>query len=114
MQDKTPWTGEERRADVLMVHRLVSQMDSLHSDVTEIKTAMKDLASAITKLALVEERQTHANVAQERAFTAIASLERKVSELEKDTAMNNRVTNWIFGAIGAAISATAAWFFSRG
>lgn len=40
---------------------LAERLSSLHSDVSEIKSVMRDLTAAITQLALVEERQ--ANVA---------------------------------------------------
>ncbi len=69
-----------------------SQLQALHEDVTEIKEALSNLSTAITKLALVEERQTHASSAIERAFTGIDKLELRIAVLERD--QNSGSTRW--------------------
>ena len=107
------YNGIERRSDAAVIDRLVSQIGNLHEDVAEIKTAMKELASAITKLALVEERQSHANLAQERVFAAVAVLEKRVAVIERDNVLNSTASKWIFGGLGAAIAAGITWVFGR-
>lgn len=104
----TEYIGRDRRTD----SRLLNQrLDALHLDVGEIKDAMKDLTAAITKLALVEERQTQASVAIERCFVAlervdarVSGLQERVIDLEKHDVGQNRIVAWadkaVWGAAG--------------
>lgn len=87
----------------LLSHRLAT----LHEDVTEMKTAMKELASAITKLALIEERQTNAAAAQERSFAVLAKLEERVTNLEIYVPANKRVSVWLDRATWAGMGLLA-------
>lgn len=87
----------------LLSHRL----DTLHTDVGEMKTAMKELTTAITKLALIEERQAHAASAQERAFAVLSKLEARVASLETHMPSNARVSVWLDRAMWAAIGLLA-------
>lgn len=83
-------------------HVLSIQLRTLHDDVTEMKMAMKDLASAITKLALIEERQTNAAAAQERAFAALERVELRLAALERDVPANKRASIWLDRALWAS------------
>jgi len=89
------WSGEERRRDMKEFTELAGKLMSLHEDVSEIKGALKDLTSAITKLALIEERQTVTNAALERAFVAISRVESRLFELERLAPMNNQSRIWV-------------------
>ena len=89
------WSGEERRRDVKELNELATKLLSLHEDVSEIKGALKDLTSAITKLALIEERQTVTNAALERAFVAISRVEDRLTDLERLAPMNNQSRVWV-------------------
>ena len=87
---------------------IAAKLGVLHDDVSEVKTAMKDLSVAITKLAVVEERQANTNQAMERAFTAISetkadikSVGGRVSALETLTPLNKKANDWMFAAIWA-------------
>ena len=76
------WDGTERRnTGELTV--LSAKLQSLHDDVSEMRGALRDLTTAITKLALIEERQTNTQIAQDRAFTAIKAVETQLREIEK-------------------------------
>lgn len=103
------WSGAERRKDVKELNELASKLMSLHEDVSEIKGALKDLTSAITKLALIEERQSVTNAALERAFVAISRVEDRLSELERIAPMNNQSRIWVERFVIAV--AGAALFF---
>ena len=74
------------------VNVLTVKIDMLHSDVVDMKTALNELSKAITKLALVEERQAQTADAMERAFKAIGRIEDRVSALEL-TAPKTKETN---------------------
>lgn len=101
------WSGEERRRDVKELNELATKLLSLHEDVSEIKGALRDLTSAITKLALIEERQTVTNAALERAFVAISRVEDRLTELERLAPINNQSRIWVerfvMAVIGAAL-----------
>ena len=99
-----PWDGIERRNDRrgkeqgdLLV--LSERFQALHDDVSEIKSAIRDLAAAITKLALIEDRQSNVAAAQERLFAALARLELRVIELEKSSPANSQTHAWVEKAI---------------
>jgi hypothetical protein len=89
------WSGEERRRDMKEFSELAGKLMSLHDDVSEIKGALRDLTSAITKLALIEERQTVTNASLERAFVAISRVESRLFELERLAPMNNQSRVWV-------------------
>ena len=103
------WSGTERRKDVRELNELATKLLSLHEDVSEIKGALKDLTSAITKLALIEERQTVTNASLERAFVAIGRVEDRLTELERLAPMNNQSRIWVERFVVAIVG--AALFF---
>lgn len=94
----------EENAGVLAI-RLVA----LHEDVTEIKDALSKLSDAITKLALVEERQTQTAQALERAFIAIERLEARVAVIELKQPHALKFAVWMDRAIWAALALLATY-----
>lgn len=89
---------------------LALRLESLHSDVGEIKGAMRELTDAITKLALVEERQMHANAAIDRAFKAVSKIDERVEriegrivEIEKALPGLDRNALWVERGVWAAL-----------
>ena len=74
---------------------LAVKMDMLHSDVVDMKTALSELSKAITKLALVEERQSKTAEALERAFKAIGRIEDRVSMLELAAPKTKETSGWM-------------------
>ena len=111
--------GHDRRAEDRTLAALVTQMGALHADVGVIKTSMTSfsdgmdrLTKAVTQLAVVEERQTHAQQAQERLFKAhdelradIKANARRITELEKSEPAQSRAAEWVDRAVWAAASA---------
>ena len=90
-------SGRDREQSDLLV--LSERFQALHDDVSEIKSAIRDLAAAITKLALIEDRQSNVASAQERLFAALARLELRVIDLEKATPANNQTHAWVEKAL---------------
>ena len=74
---------------------LTVKIDMLHSDVVDMKTALNELSKAITKLALVEERQAQTADAMERAFKAIGKIEDRVSALELTAPKTKETNAWM-------------------
>jgi hypothetical protein len=105
----TEHCGTERRQDDQLLGIFQAQMKALQGDLFEVKTAIKDVAAALTKLALVEERQTQSAAALERAFSAIEKLDKKldavaarVLEIEKREPSQTRAAEWVDRAVWAA------------
>lgn len=96
---------------------LAVRLDSLHGDVSEIKTALGRLSDAITKLALVEQSQTQTAEALERAFKTIERIESRLSVLEHShiTAKpkNEETSRWVDRAVTALVI-TAAGVIAKG
>ena len=112
------WDGIDRRIDKCAREQgdllvLSERFQALHDDVSEIKSAIRDLAAAITKLALIEDRQSNVAAAQERLFASLARLELRVIELEKSTPANNQTHAWVEKAILLAAGAALLFAWSH-
>lgn len=92
---------------------LSAKLQTLHTDVSDIKGSLKDLAAAINKLALVEERLSNATAAQERSFKALEKLEERIDELEKKTINTDNTSKWIDRGLIAALGAFFAFIWER-
>ena len=88
---------------------LTVKIDMLHSDVVDMKTALNELSKAITKLALVEERQAQTADAMERAFKAIGKIEDRVSALELAAPKTKETNAWVDRFILALVMALAGF-----
>lgn len=75
------------------------RLQTLHEDVVEMKTALGKLTDAVTKLALLEERQAHAAAAQERAFAAIERVETRLLKIEHQMPSAKRTSIWVDRAV---------------
>lgn len=95
------------------VNLLSAKLHTLHNDVADIKGSIKDLTSAINKLALVEERISNAVAAQERTFKALEKMEERVEQLEKSQVMSENTNKWIDRGIVAALAAVATFIWER-
>ena len=93
--------------DVASDNVLTVKLEALHTDVTEVKSALNRLSDAITKLALIEERQAQTADALERAFRAIGKIEDRLTSMEKTYAEQKpqytEVAKWVDrGLVGLA------------
>ena len=107
------WNGAERRADMVELATLANRLQSLHTDVSDIKGALKDLTVAINKLAIIEERQSTITASIERAFTAIAKVEDRLSSIEKDIPNNHRIGAWVDRAVFALLGIAVMFIFDQ-
>ncbi len=120
-----------RRASDGAVNVLAERIDGLCVDMSEMKHGIAKMADALTKLAIVEERQTQTILAQERAFKALERVEERqrqhelqcrdqdkevrqliadsnerlstrVAELEKAEPMQEQTGKWVMAAVWGA------------
>lgn len=110
---------------------LAAKIEGLAQDMSEMKHGIAKMADALTKLAIVEERQTQTVLAQERAFKALERVEEhqrlhemqcldrendlrqliadsnerlsaRVGELEKAEPMQEQTSKWVTAAVWGA------------
>lgn len=74
---------------------LSAQVATLHTDVTEIKHSLKDLTTAINKLAVVEERLTNSNHQLTRLFEQQQRIDARIDVLEQKMATSSNTTKWV-------------------
>lgn len=86
---------------------LTVKLEALHSDVSEIKSALDKVSEAITKLALVEQQQNQIASALERAFKAIGKVEDRLTVLEQSQPTNTEVAKWVDRGLVALAGAGA-------
>jgi hypothetical protein len=92
---------------------LAERLSSLHSDVSEIKSVMRDLTAAITQLALVEERQANVAAAQERMFLALERLEARITALERLEPASTKTSVWVDRGVLFIIGAAATLLWDK-
>ena len=138
MIDQTP----NRRTSDGAVNVLAERIDGLCVDMNEMKHGIAKMADALTKLAIVEERQTQTILAQERAFKALERVEERqrlheqqcrdqdkevrqliadsnerlsarVGELEKAEPMQAQTSKWVTAGVWGALALLASFIVPR-
>ena len=131
-----------RRADDKNVQVLATKIEGLAQDMSEMKHGITKMADALTKLAIVEERQTQTILAQERAFKALERVEERqrthelvckdqdkdvrqliadsnerlstrVAELEKAEPMQAQTSKWVTAGVWGALALLASFIVPR-
>lgn len=131
-----------RRAGDGAVNVLAERIDGLCVDMNEMKHGIAKMADALTKLAIVEERQTQTILAQERAFKALERVEERqrlhelvcrdqdkevrqliadsnerlaarVGELEKAEPMQAQTSKWVTAGMWGALALLASFIVPR-
>ena len=131
-----------RRAGDGAVNVLAERIDGLCVDMNEMKQGIAKMADALTKLAIVEERQTQTILAQERAFKALERVEERqrthelvckdqdkevrqliadsnerlatrVGELEKAEPMQAQTSKWVTAGVWGTLALLASFIVPR-
>ena len=96
------------------INVVITRLGLLSEDVGELKETLRQIASAVTRLALVEERQMQTNEALSRAFKQIdkldlklVSIEQRIGSLERMQPQQQQTSAWVttmlWAAAGAAV-----------
>jgi len=80
---------------------LTHKVESLHEDMSEMKVVMRDIAAALTKLAIIDERQAQMHEAQDRIFSTLKSHDIRIGSMEKDDGRQQLAIDWVFRAVWA-------------
>ena len=131
-----------RRAEDKNVQVLATKIEGLAQDMNEMKHGIAKMADALTKLAIVEERQTQIILAQERAFKALERVEERqrthelvckdqdkevrqliadsnerlsarVGELEKAEPMQAQTSKWVTAGVWGTLALLASFIVPR-
>ncbi len=81
---------------------IVYQIKTLHEEFVEMKGVLRDLAGAVTRLALIEERQSQAMLAQDRTIKEVETLEERIDVLERAAPLQAQTSGWVTNAVWAA------------
>ena len=94
------------------INVVITRLGLLSEDVGELKETLRQIASAVTRLALVEERQMQTNEALSRAFKQIdkfdlklTSVEQRLGALERMQPIQQQTNGWVLTAVWAAAGA---------
>ena len=96
------------------INVVITRLGLLSEDVRELKETLHQIASAVTRLALVEERQMQTNEALSRAFKQIDKLdlkltgiEQRLGTLERMQPLQQQTNGWVMTSVwivaGAAV-----------
>lgn len=86
------------------------QLRSLHVGMTEIRGQLDKLIEAVSKLAVIEERQANVTSALERAFSSIKDQNDRIRVLEQSTPVHTSAAKWVDRGLLALAGAAAALF----
>lgn len=97
--------NDEQRTVSSITEVLRVELGALHKDVKGMEQVLQDLTKAITRLAVMEERQSNAHLAIERAFSLLTKIEERVASVEQ--AVNNvtRTSLWVDRGVWAVAAA---------
>ena len=131
-----------RRVEDEKMQVLTTKIEGLSQDMNEMKHGIAKMADALTKLAIVEERQTQTILAQERAFKALERVEERqrthelvckdqdkevrqliadsnerlstrVGELEKAEPLQAQTSKWVTAGVWGALALLASFIVPR-
>lgn len=126
MSDFHDADGAQRQRGIDPVIEVMSHnIQRMREDMSELRTVVSKLTDAVTKLAVVEERQMADRAALERAFMAIQKsdercaamfekcatkmerVENRVDVLEQAAPMQAQTSQWVINAAWACVAVVA-------
>jgi hypothetical protein len=98
--------------EAVRLERLTHHIQRIREDQHAMRAAIERMSEAVTRLALVEERQAAASTAIERIVQSQERLEERLRRLEVAEPMQAKAVEWVQSAVWAA--AAAAVMFMAG
>lgn len=83
----------------------ISQMRGLSCDMSEVKATMNRLTDAVTKLAVMEERQLADRAGLDRAFKLLERHDARIAIIEQAQPMQKHSSDWVMKAAGLILAA---------
>lgn len=82
----------------------LERLRTVSADVAEMKSSMVQMAGAVTRLAVMEERLGSSREALERAFREINDLQSRIKTIENAQPVQAQTTKWMNHVIGLVIA----------
>ena len=99
-------------SEVVRIERITHHIQRMREDQHAMRAAIECMSEAVTRLALVEERQAAASSAIDRMAQALEKLDERLRRLEVAEPMQAKAAEWVQSAVWAA--AAAAVMFLAG
>lgn len=77
----------------------IAKIDTLSGDMAELKASLKELTTAVARLAVIEERQSSSNESIGRAFKEIKALTERVAALEQAQPIQKQSSDFVQSAV---------------
>jgi len=100
--------------DIVRIERITHHIQRIREDQHAMRAAIERMSEAVTRLALVEERQAAASTAIERLAKSLEKLDERLRHLEVAEPMQAKAAEWVQSAIWALAAASAAAMFIAG
>ena len=97
---------------VVRIDRIAHHIQRIREDQHAMRAAIERMSEAVTRLALVEERQAAASTAIERLVQSLERLDERLRRLEVAEPMQAKAAEWVQSALWSA--AAAAVMFVAG
>lgn len=106
-------TISQEHNTVVLIERLTHHIARIRDAQEHMKNDVSQIADALTRLALVEERQTYSSGAIDRLARSIESLDIRVKALEVQAPSNTRTAAWVDKVLWVAAGATFAMLIAK-
>lgn len=103
------WHGDA----VEMILHKVTKIDIILDSQKRLESAQEKMMGAITKLAVVEERQANMADAIERLTESLNKLDDRLKKLEESEPLQRQSTKWVFAAVGGAVAIVGTMILER-
>jgi len=108
----------KRRQDDITLQLIADNMNAVNENVTELRgsvqESLKDISAALQSLVLLEQKQTHQSLTQQRFEKELDEIKKDVKELDnRTTAVEiampelKRTSSWIFSAVLTVLGAAS-------
>lgn len=100
-------------SDVVRIERLTHHIQSIREDQHAMRAAIERMSEAVTRLALVEERQSATSTAIERLVQSMEKLDERLRRLEVAEPMQAKAAEWVQSAVWAAAAAAVVFMAGK-
>jgi len=91
--------------EVVRTERITHHIQRIREDQHAMRAAIERMSEAVTRLALVEERQAAASNAIDRAAQAVEKMDERLRRLELAEPLQAKAAEWVQSALWAAAAA---------
>ena len=110
--DDLHFTAKEADA-VVRIERITHHIQRIREDQRAMRAAIERMSEAVTRLALVEERQTTASSAIDRLAQSLEKFDERLRHLELAEQTQARTAAWAQAALWALAAAAAAFIAKK-